>query len=703
MAIAIPNKADVNSGYESMAGLDSVDVAILAAATWQTGVVSGGGLTPMGGVGNELKLTVAAGVGIYRGRRVTWSAGNLTTTPDATNPRYAVVGVNTAGTLSITHGTAAAALSASTPGPVLPAVPGSTIPLYVVYIPANYAGPFVQANLDDGDRRIAMPELSVWDAGAWGLVGDNSTDNSTALQTMMDAISTTDPQGVTILWPNGVFKLVTNVALDGTTGNRRIFKWIGCGGVGFNEDPPHGTSFVTGTAGMTMLSYSPPGLEHSGPTFEGITFRNTAGGTSTLVYTKLVNRWTFRNCKFYGAGNGVAADIGLHIFSDVLAEGFSTSGGDNSWNMVDQCTFGNIGTGIKSEHSYGFTVLGGDFDNCATGINLMATPSGFGNQHARIIGVKMDTCPIGIDVRGRFHTIIGNALEACGSTAAIRLGEGAQTTKDNVVAFNMMSGGGTSDGRTAINIGTSGDSNFFEVNRIFNIQTQYVNNGVANTNWFVGKLPDTAVGIVFPDSVTLPSSGSIAGELLRVGSVLFLYDGSFWIPLAQTKANTAASSAIVSTATETAFDKTATLLANAFRAGKAMRVTARGVYGTHTTGTLTIRIRLRLQTGGSGGTFFADSGVFTLPASVSNRGWQYEVDLVCFTSGSSGTVESQGWVGFYSGTLPAVANTTTDCEATAAVTLNTTQSWVVAVMVTHGASQANNTITMRSLIVEELN
>lgn len=123
----IPNEAD--AAFAAQAAPDKVDVDILVAGHEGTGVVSGCAVTAQGTP--DMTLAVAAGTVSVAGVTAAVTAGNVTiTTAHATNPRFDLVVVSSAGVKSVTAGLAAAS-------PVFPAIPANSVVLAAVYVPAN--------------------------------------------------------------------------------------------------------------------------------------------------------------------------------------------------------------------------------------------------------------------------------------------------------------------------------------------------------------------------------------------------------------------------------------------------------------------------------------------------------------------------------------------------------------------------------------
>lgn len=123
----IPNEAD--AAFAAQAAPDKVDVDVLVAAHEGTGVVGGCAVTAQGSP--DMTLAVASGTVSVLGVQAAVTAGNVTiTTAHATNPRFDLVVVSSAGVKSVTAGTAGAS-------PVFPAIPASSVVLAAVYVPAN--------------------------------------------------------------------------------------------------------------------------------------------------------------------------------------------------------------------------------------------------------------------------------------------------------------------------------------------------------------------------------------------------------------------------------------------------------------------------------------------------------------------------------------------------------------------------------------
>ena len=181
MPFGIPNLAD--AAFAPQSGLDSRDVDALVAGFAQTGVVSGCAVTFVSG----MQVTVVAGSVKINNATVAVTTGNLTAINDATNPRFALITVNTSGTRAITHGTAAAE-------PAFPTIPADSVLLAAVYIPAGATT--LEANRIT-DKRVMLVGTTTAAAVAGAIDlgaapynikfdGTAAATNTTALQAAID-------------------------------------------------------------------------------------------------------------------------------------------------------------------------------------------------------------------------------------------------------------------------------------------------------------------------------------------------------------------------------------------------------------------------------------------------------------------------------------------------------------------------------------
>ena len=159
-------------------------------------------------------------------------------------------------------------------------------------------------------------------------------------------------------------------------------------------------------------------------------------------------------------------------------------------------------------------------------------------------------------------------------------------------------------------------------------------------------------------------------------------------------ANTSVTGNSVSnTTTETNFASNYSIPADECQPGRVYRVTARGVFTSHSSpGTITMRVKLGTTTVGS-------TPAFTPIGFASTYGWETQFNITCITTGGSGSVEGQGWAKFQSTATAAqdlsMANSST-------VTIDTTSSQTLQLSAQWGSAFVSNNITLRQLVLEAL-
>lgn len=160
--------------------------------------------------------------------------------------------------------------------------------------------------------------------------------------------------------------------------------------------------------------------------------------------------------------------------------------------------------------------------------------------------------------------------------------------------------------------------------------------------------------------------------------------------------NTAASSAIANTTTETSFSiPSYSIPANSIVAGTVIRVKIWGVYSTDVVPpTLNMRIKL-------GGTTYLATGAVTTVGSLSNKQWTGEAEFTCFTAGSSGTIQADA-IGFLQ--TAATTSLSVSVPNSATQTINTTTAQAVTCTIQWGTASASNSIscTQFQIYLEQL-
>jgi hypothetical protein len=233
--------------------------------------------------------------------------------------------------------------------------------------------------------------------------------------------------------------------------------------------------------------------------------------------------------------------------------------------------------------------------------------------------------------------------------------------------------------------------------------------GQSFINGWAGDFQNDGAG----PAVITPTTSTIAGKLnltLTTGQKAHVTsDGANYkasvtnTAAAQTfnGANTAASTAISNTTTETYFNLNYQIPANALSAGKSIKLDARGVYSALGTDSLVLKVKLCTVSGCGSGTVvtLATAGAIT-PGALSNQGWLLNMNGVQYTAGASGTQDDQGYVSYQTA---ANAVTFAPMSNTAANTVDTTVAQFLSISATWagvGAPSASDTITLRNLIVE---
>jgi len=181
MPFTIPNEAD--AGAADQAEPDSVDFDILAFGAKATGVVDGCAVTAQGVP--DMTVAVAAGSVSIAGRQVAVAAADGTiTAADGTNPRFDLVSINTAGTIVVTVGTAAAS-------PVFPAHPANVVVLAAVYVPASDTA-IGATQIIDKRMMLASTNFNRFVDGKYYAFGQGQSTQSTGTVTF---------QNVLLCWP----------------------------------------------------------------------------------------------------------------------------------------------------------------------------------------------------------------------------------------------------------------------------------------------------------------------------------------------------------------------------------------------------------------------------------------------------------------------------------------------------------------------
>lgn len=164
------------------------------------------------------------------------------------------------------------------------------------------------------------------------------------------------------------------------------------------------------------------------------------------------------------------------------------------------------------------------------------------------------------------------------------------------------------------------------------------------------------------------------------------------------------------TASETIIFPDQTIPANYITVGRRLKLRVSGKWST-TTGTVTVVFRVRW--GGVGGTLLCTTGTITQLVSITNGYFEFEVDLVCRASGSSGSIMANGVARVFAATAPTIGSATGapaiapmtagGQTAPAAVTVNLAADTALSVTCQMGASNASNIIQGLQYSLESCN
>ena len=218
------------------------------------------------------------------------------------------------------------------------------------------------------------------------------------------------------------------------------------------------------------------------------------------------------------------------------------------------------------------------------------------------------------------------------------------------------------------------------LSRAININGRGIQNGIAFSPGYLYAKNDLTERLAF---------GSFTLEEILSG-VIFTQTAN------QTVVNTVTETTLIGTGVGTV-TLPANFLKSAFgTAGRTIRITARGIYGTDLVApTLNIRVKL-------GSTTVVSTGVITTAANLTNKFWEATAYITCRTSGATGTVMGNG--AFLHD--DALANNTLSIWGmtnTGTTTINTTEAQAIDVTAEWGTADADNTITCQILTLEVLN
>lgn len=548
----------------------------------------------------------------------------------------------------------------------------------------------------------------VYSVTDFGLVGDDSTDNVTAMNALLVTAAAGSPQGATIYFPAGVYRFATEIAIAVD----KRFRFLGSG---------RGRSIIkTTSATANIFNVSVAGYYIS---WEQLGF--TASVTKTAGAGIVANQnnayLLIEGCEFQAMFNGVSFSSGaLNVgyvnntqFTAPAANGTqitlnSTGINTSMSNVTVNCTGVAGATGIRVSACGAFNLTGSDiiggqnaflidqvgacqaifcantyFDQSTTGATVKITGSGGANR------IKFTQCGITNGANGQ------NAMEISGTGATTAIPDGIDILGCDIYnnSFTGTTNGILITGARGVSVRESRISGF--------------TNGINATSYSAAgvTLLDIQGNIIGP---TENFAGNGTGILINAGSFTYgainiqgnQLQGNTTAPLTDSSSAATAgqqkivsgnlglacgsASSIVSTPT---FTTTATALqtfsvpANGIRAGTTLRVKLAASQSA--SGAVTIK----LYYGANGTT--ADTNFYTLigPVTVTAATIAYHEVLVTFRSSTTVLANGYGW----GGTTNVVGSANT---ATTAITSN------VGSFLTVGALNSAGTGTPVNVTVE---
>lgn len=182
----------------------------------------------------------------------------------------------------------------------------------------------------------------------------------------------------------------------------------------------------------------------------------------------------------------------------------------------------------------------------------------------------------------------------------------------------------------------------------------------------------------------------LGGGTSAAGTATFISSGIFSATSTATVTNTTTEGTLLG-----AVSGTKTLPTNFFTAGKKVTVRVSGTVATDavTPGTLNVQLKF-------GSTVIAQTTATTMLAVTGTRNWTADFEVVCRSTGASGTLQAGGNFEFYSA---AGTKQFWECAQNLVSSFNTTSTHVVDVTATWGTADADNTIsgTQAILIIED--
>lgn len=150
---------------------------------------------------------------------------------------------------------------------------------------------------------------------------------------------------------------------------------------------------------------------------------------------------------------------------------------------------------------------------------------------------------------------------------------------------------------------------------------------------------------------------------------------------------------ITNTTTETTvFTASTTLGTNFFASGKVIRIKGGGIYSTPLAASLAIKVKL-------GSTVIGTVTTTAIGNSATNLGFQFESELVCYTTGATGTIQADGHFNYATASTRVFDDIN---NAGNAVTVDTTATQVLDVTVQWDGASTTRSIKITNAVIEVL-
>lgn len=273
---------------------------------------------------------------------------------------------------------------------------------------------------------------------------------------------------------------------------------------GYNEADSGipGSVIVSDAGAAPAFTFGIPigGVNHRGPIFENLTFRELGlGKTGTSIRIQNVNRWAIRDCAFRGA------DKAIDVFCDA-GSGPGAAGADASWAHIENCWLKDCTYGLYNPYGTDITVVGGDW-SCTT--SILSYPAGSTTGCMVVIGAWFDG-GLGVDLKSFGARLVACSFENC--NPAVRIQRDAtlhsNSGNSNIITSCVIDGTGSGDVGIDIGVGCTGTNILGQM--ITNVATPISDAGTSTT---IIRADGT------PLTLNRPVSSSVYHLLLRIAGI----------------------------------------------------------------------------------------------------------------------------------------------------------------------------------------